>query len=143
MAWLNQRRQRTPRSESEINITPMLDVVFILLIFFIVTTSFVKERGLPLSSSSRSNQSEQIPAPPLLLQINALGQFQLAQQSIQASALRARLAAMHAQRPEQALIISAHPDSPVEAVVLALDAGRLAGIENLQVARQRLSLAAN
>ena len=52
------RRKNRPIDEAEINITPMLDIVFIMLIFFIVTTSFVKEKGLEVSRPSNSPPKE-------------------------------------------------------------------------------------
>jgi len=66
------RKRHRPEDETEINITPMLDIVFIMLIFFIVTTSFVREKGLDISRPSQDPETieQQDDNLPILVRIN-------------------------------------------------------------------------
>ena len=72
---MKQHNQKNDEQDSDIDITPMLDVVFIMLIFFIVTASFVKENGIGLSHPSPQAQDSKIESTPIVLEIDANNQI--------------------------------------------------------------------
>jgi len=131
------RRSRT-NDEAEINITPMLDIVFIMLIFFIVTTSFVKEKGLEVSRPSNSPPKEiKKNKGPIVVKIDANGNIMLQGRMLEHKAVEANLEREKAEKPDSPLIIAAHPDAETEALVTILDAAEAVGVENVSVATTR------
>ncbi len=132
------KRHRRPADEAEINITPMLDIVFIMLIFFIVTTSFVKERGLDIS---RPTQAEAPPPKeekgPIVVKISSNSEIKVGDRVVNPDAIRANLERERAAKPESPLIIAADPDAEVNAVVMVLDAAKIAGIARINLATIR------
>ena len=129
------KRRRPTDDGAEINVTPMLDVVFILLIFFIVTTSFVKEEGLAVSSPGQEPTHEtNRDTGPVVVRINSTGQILLEGRILEKGAVPANLQRVKAENPEAPLILAAHPDGDTEALVAVLDAAKAAGIESVTVA---------
>ena len=130
------KRRHRAEDEAEINITPMLDIVFIMLIFFIVTTSFVKESGLDIS---RPQQSESQPPPdldklPIVVKIDHNSTITISDREVDQDAMRANLERENALKPEAPLIIAAHPDAETHSLVAVLDAANIVGIETVNVA---------
>ena len=131
------RRSRT-NDEAEINITPMLDIVFIMLIFFIVTTSFVKEEGLEVSRPSNSPPKEiKKNKGPIVVKIDANGNIMLQGRMLERKAVEANLEREKAEKPDSPLIIAAHPDADTETLVTILDAAEAVGVESVSVATTR------
>lgn len=131
------RRRNRQEEEAEINITPMLDIVFIMLIFFIVTTSFVREKGLDLSRPQQSEeQVQEEEQGPIVAKINSNSQITINDRLVDAQAIRANLERERAQKPNSPLIIAAHPDAETNALVQVLDAANVIGIDNINVATQ-------
>jgi biopolymer transport protein ExbD len=129
------RRRRREQDEAEINITPMLDIVFIMLIFFIVTTSFVKEQGLEVSRPSSSPPKEvKQDKGPIVVKINSGNLISIKGRVLEPQAVEANLEREKAEKPTSPLIIAAHPEADTEALVLILDAAEAAGIESVNVA---------
>jgi biopolymer transport protein ExbD len=129
------RRRRRDQDEAEINITPMLDIVFIMLIFFIVTTSFVKEQGLEVSRPSSSPPKEvKKDKGPIVVKINSGNLISIKGRILEPQAVEANLEREKAEKPTSPLIIAAHPEADTEALVTILDAARAAGIESVNVA---------
>ncbi|MCP4047189.1 MAG: biopolymer transporter ExbD, partial [Gammaproteobacteria bacterium] len=124
--------------EAEINITPMLDIVFIMLIFFIVTTSFVKEKGLEVSRPSNSPPKEiKKNKGPILVKIDANGNITMKGRMLEAKAVQANLEREKAEKPDSPLIIAAHPDADTDALVTILDAAEAVGVGSVSVATTR------
>jgi biopolymer transport protein ExbD len=133
------RRRRRDQDEAEINITPMLDIVFIMLIFFIVTTSFVKEQGLEVSRPSSSPPKEvKKDKGPIVVKINSGNLISIKGRVLEPQAVEANLEREKAEKPTSPLIIAAHPEADTEALVLILDAAKAAGIESVNVATTSL-----
>ncbi|HET6593806.1 MAG TPA: biopolymer transporter ExbD [Xanthomonadales bacterium] len=129
------RRRHRISDEAEINITPMLDIVFIMLIFFIVTTSFVKEKGLEVSRPSNSPPKEvQQDKGPILVRIDASSLISVKGRVLEPNAVVANLEREKAEKPTSPLIVAAHPEADTEALVTVLDAARAVGIESVNVA---------
>ncbi len=132
------RRRRHERDEAEINITPMLDIVFIMLIFFIVTTSFVKEKGLEVSRPSSSPPREvQKNKGPIVVRIDASGNVMMQGRMLERGAIEANLEREKARKPDSPLIIAAHPDAGTDALVAILDAAEAVGVGSVSVATTR------
>jgi biopolymer transport protein ExbD len=132
------RRKHRPEDEAEINITPMLDIVFIMLIFFIVTTSFIKESGLEVSRPSNTppKQVEQKKGP-IVLKIDASGNITLKGRILERKAVEANLEREKAEKPDSPLIVAAHPDADTEALVVVLDGAKAVNIDAVSVATTR------
>ena len=98
--------QAQPEEEAEINLTPMLDVVFIMLIFFIVTASFVKASGLDVNRPDAPTAVKKENAN-ILVAIGANNEIWINRRRIDPRAVRANIERMHAENPEGAVIIQA------------------------------------
>ena len=114
----------------------MLDIVFIMLIFFIVTTSFVKEQGLEVSRPSSAPPKEVQPEDrgPIVVRINASSLISVKGRILERAAVRANLEREKAIKPRSPLVVAAHPDADLEALVTILDAAKAVGIESVSVA---------
>ena len=121
--------------ESEVNLTPMLDVVFIMLIFFIVTASFVKEAGIDINRPDAAT-AERKEKGNILVAITENGQIWIDRRQVDPRALRANIERMHAENPNGAVIIQADEDSRNKLLVQVMDAARLAGVENVSIAAE-------
>ena len=129
------RRRQRPEDEAEINITPMLDIVFIMLIFFIVTTSFVREKGLDISRPQQSDQQQvEEDVGQILVEIDQLSQIMVDKRPVSDDAVRANLERERAQKPKAPLIVASHPDANTNSLVTVLDAANIVGIDNISVA---------
>jgi len=132
------RRKHRYDDEAEINITPMLDIVFIMLIFFIVTTSFVKEKGLEVSRPSNSPPKEIVKNKgPIVIRIDANGNITMKGRMLERKAVEANLEREKAQKPDSPLIIAAHPEAETDALVTILDAAEAVGVASVSVATTR------
>jgi len=132
------RRKHRYDDEAEINITPMLDIVFIMLIFFIVTTSFVKEKGLEVSRASNSPPKEIVKNKgPIVIRIDANGNITMKGRMLERKAVEANLEREKAQKPDSPLIIAAHPEAETDALVTILDVAEAVGIASVSVATTR------
>ena len=129
------KRRHHISDDAEINITPMLDIFFIMLIFFIVTTSFVKEKGLEVSRPSKSPPKEiQQDKGPIVVRIDSTGLISVKGRILEPRAVVANLEREKAEKPASPLIVAAHPEADTEALVTVLDAARAVGIESVNVA---------
>ena len=132
---MSRRRRGRGEEESEVNMTPMLDVVFIMLIFFIVTASFVKESGIDISRPPAAN-SEKQERGNILVQIANNNQIWIAGRQVDPRALRANIERMHAENPGGSVVIQADKDSKNGLLVQVMDAARLAGVPNVSLAAE-------
>ncbi len=130
------RRRRTrDEDESEVNLTPMLDVVFIMLIFFIVTASFVKEAGIDISRPPAAT-AERKERGNILVAITANDQIWIDRRQVDPRALRANIERLHAENPQGSVVIQADKDSKNGLLVQVMDAARLAGVSNVALAAE-------
>ena len=121
--------------EQEINITPMLDVVFIMLIFFIVTASFVKESGIDVNRPDAQTAVKKEKAN-ILVAISENGEIWIDRQRVDPRAVRANIERLHAENPQGTVIIQADKLSRTEVLVQVMDAARQAGVFNVSIAAQ-------
>jgi biopolymer transport protein ExbD len=119
--------------QSEVNLTPMLDVVFIMLIFFIVTASFVKESGIDVNRPAAATAVRKEKGN-ILVAISATNQIWIDRRQVDPRALRANIERMHGENPNGAVIIQADKESKNGLLVMVMDAARRAGVKNVSIA---------
>ncbi|MBW2619090.1 MAG: biopolymer transporter ExbD [Deltaproteobacteria bacterium] len=128
------RRRRT--SVRDLNITPLIDMVFILLIFFVVTTSFVKEAGVaverPIAQTAETKDKVS-----LMIGLDAEGVIYIQGRSVDIRSVRARVEQYLAETPEGSVVIVADKASQTGVVIRLLDACRLAGAKDLSIAARK------
>lgn len=113
--------------ESKIDITPMLDVVFIMLIFFIVTASFIKESGANVVKPIAETE-EKKPKATILLAISEKDEIWLDRRKLDPRAVKANLNRLRAENPEGEVIVQADQNSTAETVMKVIEALKEAGI---------------
>jgi biopolymer transport protein ExbD len=122
-------------NDEQINLTPMLDVVFIMLIFFIVTATFIKEVGLDVNQPPDDKPKTVDPdKKSIVVRITNRDRIMIAQRDIDWRAVRANIERLHAENPEAPVIIQSHPDSTTEALIHVMDSARQAGVYNISMA---------
>ena len=130
-------RKRKEVDESQIDLTPMLDVVFIMLIFFIVTASFVNEVGLSVDRPPTTDQ----PPPDsenrnIVFRISESNELRFEGRRIDIRAVRANVGRMYAENPEAKVVISAHPKAKTEMFVKISDQSREAGVYDISLSTE-------
>ena len=126
---------RAEDNENKINLTPMLDVVFIMLIFFIVTATFVKEVGLDVNQPDDDKPKTVDPdKKSIVVRITNRDRIIIAQRDVDYRAVRANIERLHAENPEAPVIIQPHPDSTTDVMIHIMDSVRLAGVYNVSLA---------
>lgn len=119
--------------ESPIDLTPMLDVVFILLIFFIVTASFVKESGIDVNKPQAQSAVKKELAN-IFIAINEHDEIWIDKRKADVRSLRAIIERLNAENPQSSIVIQADKRSTNEKLVHVMDAARQAGIYNIAIA---------
>jgi biopolymer transport protein ExbD len=129
------KKRQAAEDEAQIDLTPMLDVVFIMLIFFIVTASFIKEAGVEVNrpEASTSNPKENV---NILIAVTANDEVWMDGRRIDVRAVRANVERLHAENPKGAVVIQADNTSTTETVVAVLDASREAGVFDVSLATE-------
>ncbi len=109
----------------EINISPLIDIVFILLIFFIVTTVFVEETGIEVEKPRAATQTD-IQKNSILIGITSAGQVFYAGREIGTAGVRSTIGRL-VQQDDLPVIIQADRETPTETTVQVFDEAKLAG----------------
>jgi len=118
---------------SALNITPLIDMVFILLIFFAVNASFVKEAGVEIERpSARTAQTKQ--QANIMIAVTENGEVWVDRQRVDPRSVRGHVERLHAENPEGSVVILADDESRTGLVIEVLDQARLAGVDNVAVA---------
>jgi biopolymer transport protein ExbD len=126
---------RDDEEESQINLTPMLDVVFIMLIFFIVTATFVKEVGIDINQPEDDRPKTVDPdKKSIVVRISSRDRIMIGQREVDWRAVRANIERLHAEEPQAPVVIQAHPESSTEALIHIMDQSRLAGVYTISLA---------
>ncbi|UAA37769.1 biopolymer transporter ExbD [Paraneptunicella aestuarii] len=127
------RKHRAEEEDASIDMTPMLDIVFIMLIFFIVTTSFVKEAGIEVNKPDASNATKQKSAN-IFIAINEDGDVWMDKREVDVERVRANIERMLAEQPTEVVIIQADEKAEHGKVVEVMDQVKAAGISRISVA---------
>jgi biopolymer transport protein ExbD len=132
-------RSRRARADEDmgIDLTPMLDIVFIMLIFFIVTASFIKEVGLDLNKPEGGDAPKTVTENEnILIQITNDGLIFIDRRNVDIRAVRANIERLHAERPKGQVIVAPSEASENGILVEVMDQARLAGVEEISLAAE-------
>jgi biopolymer transport protein ExbD len=130
---MSAKRHIAAQEETELDMTPMLDIVFIMLIFFIVTTSFVKESGVTVNTPLAATASNQ-EKTNIFIAITASGEVWIDRRPVDPRAVRTIVARLHADNPEGSVIIQSDADAATGTLVEIMDQVRLAGVQGIAIA---------
>ena len=119
-----------------VNLTPLIDVVFILLIFFIVTSSFVKEAGIDVNRPS-ANTAIRKERGNIMIAVTKDGNVWIDKRQVDLRSVRANVERLHAENPEGTVVIVADTDARMGMMVEVMDQVRLAGVTNIAVAASK------
>jgi biopolymer transport protein ExbD len=119
--------------QDEINLTPMLDVVFIMLIFFIVTASFVKEAGIDVNRPEAATAVKKERAS-ILIAISDKGEIWINKRRVDVRAVQANVERLKAENPQGSVVIQADKKSTTDTLIKVMDASRAAGVFDVSIA---------
>lgn len=118
--------------DNEINLTPMLDVVFIMLIFFIVTASFIKEAGIDVNRPAASTRDAMADAN-ILIAISPGDEIWIDKKLVEPQLVRPAIERLHAENPKGSIVIQADENSTNEALTVVMEAAKQAGVTNVAI----------
>jgi len=133
---MHHTRRHAHSAEAEINITPMLDVVFIMLIFFIVTTSFTKETGAIISKPEAA-QAVALRNGTILIGVRPNDDIWMAKRQVELREVRQMVERARAENPEGSVVIVADKGSRIGTVTQVMDQVRLAGVEGVAISAEK------
>ncbi|MGB5398466.1 MAG: biopolymer transporter ExbD [Gammaproteobacteria bacterium] len=134
---MNLRPGYKKEEDVEINLTALIDVVFLLLIFFMVSTTFDRHANLKVQLPESSNQAEQSSEPPLVLTIDAKGKYYINERQVVNTSLDTLKSALQqtvADKKDVAIMLRADANTPHQAVVRAMDAAAQLGLTRISIA---------
>jgi biopolymer transport protein ExbD len=120
---------------SEVDMTPMLDIVFIMLIFFIVTTSFVKESAIEINRPNGTSKPIDIESKTLVITIHSIEGISINGRSVLQGAVQANIEAELSSKPGLSILVKVDENASSGVLVKVVDQARLAGIKNVTVNR--------
>lgn len=121
--------------EATIDMTPMLDVVFIMLIFFIVTASFVKEAGIDVNRPEAATAVKKDRAN-ILVAISDKGEIWINKRRVDVRAVQANIERLHAENPQGTVVIQADKKATTDTLIKVMDASRAAGVFDVSIAAE-------
>ncbi len=133
---LRKRRERLELESAQIDMTSMMDVVFIMLIVFIVTTSFVKEAGIEINRPTASTAKRQELAN-IMIAVSDAGAIWIDGRQVDIRAVRANVERLRAENPEGSVVIQADEASRTGILIEVMDQVRQAVVQNVAVAASR------
>ena len=128
-------RRHAHTDEAEINITPMLDIVFIMLIFFIVTTSFTRETGATLTKPLAA-QAVSLRNGTILIGIRSNDEIWMNKREIEIREVRSLVERAKAENPEGSVVIVADKDSRIGSVTQVMDQVKMAGVKGIAISAE-------
>ena len=129
------RNRNREEEDASIDMTPMLDIVFIMLIFFIVTTSFVKEAGIQVNKPE-ANQANKEPSANIFIAIRDTGEIWMDKRQVDVERVAANLERMLAEQPTDLVVIQADKEAEHGRVVEVMDQIKEAGIDKISIAAE-------
>jgi len=128
-------RRHAHTEDAEINITPMLDIVFIMLIFFIVTTSFTKETGAMITKPE-AEQAVSLRNGTILIGIKSNDDIWMSKRLIELREVRSMVEQARAENPKGSVVIVADKQARIGTVTLVMDQVKMAGIEGIAISAE-------
>ena len=129
------RRSSSSNTSTEVDLTPMLDVVFIMLIFFIVTASFVKEAGIDVQRPPAQTAENQDKGN-ILIAITESGEIWIDRHAVDPSSLQANIERLHGENPQGSIVVLADKNSRNSLLVQVMDAARDAGVTQIAISAE-------
>lgn len=129
------REHAQQEEEAEINMTPMLDIVFIMLIFFIVTAVFVKEAGIEVTKPTAETTETQ-PNVSILIAVRPNDQIWINREVVDINSVRVNVEKLHAENPKGSVAIQADEESKAGLVLKVYNAVREAGVGSIAIATE-------
>jgi len=129
-------RRHSQTEEAEINITPMLDIVFIMLIFFIVTASFTKETGTRIDRPE-AGQAVSLSSGIILIGIRPNDEIWMEKRQIELREVRQMVERARAENPEGSVVIVADRGSRIGRVTRVMDQVKLAGVDSVSISAEK------
>ncbi|MFT5209645.1 MAG: biopolymer transport protein ExbD [Flavobacterium sp.] len=127
------RKRRIQEEEKVADLTPMLDVVFIMLIFFIVTATFIKETGLEVNRPD-TQTAEKKKTVSLLVAVGEDSSVWIDKKKVDIRSVRAIMERLHSENPKGGLVIQADMNSKIEKVLAIMDSAKSIGINQVAIA---------
>ena len=131
------RRRKRPAEDSTIDITPMLDIVFIMLIFFIVVASFIKEAGVEVNRPDDNQPDNPEDSTSILVEVASDNQIWMENRRVDIRAVRANIQRLLAEDPEAPVTIKVEKGAEAGIVVDVADAARESGVAAVNWASDR------
>lgn len=129
------KKLKPAQDDAQIDMTPMLDIVFIMLIFFIVTASFVKESGITVDKPTAETATKR-PKANIFIGIDNSGDIYMLKAKVDKDAVKAGLEEMLLENPESTVVIQADSRADAGVLLKVLDAAKAAGVTNISVAAE-------
>jgi len=129
-------RRRADTEEADINITPMLDIVFIMLIFFIVTTSFTKETGVTIIKPM-AEQAVALQNGSILIAVRPNDDIWMAKRQVELREVRQMVERARAENPEGSVVIVADKGSRIGTVTQVMDQVKMAGVQGVAISAEK------
>lgn len=127
--------QAEAEEEEDINITPLIDIVFIMLIFFIVTATFIKETGIDVNKPDAPTAVVKENAN-ILVAIDANNNIWIDGRKVDIRSVRPNIERLHAENPQGSVVIQADKESKTDTLISVMDASRQAGVYNVSIAAE-------
>lgn len=130
---MRNKQKHSSQEEAEVDLTPMLDIVFIMLIFFIVTAVFVKEPGVDVI---RPTAATAIPVKSvaILIAVTADSEIYIDKKEVDKDSVKTTVERMLAENPNGDVVIQADEDSEIDVVVEVMDQVQMAGAQRVHIA---------
>ena len=128
---MRKRNREADADEAQIDLTPMLDVVFIMLIFFIVVASFLKEAGIEVNRPESSQHPPDPDTTSIVVTITGDDQIWMENRRIDIRAVRANVARLLASDPEQSFTVKTEAGASAGTLLAVGDAAREAGVKQV------------
>ncbi|WP_322406115.1 biopolymer transporter ExbD [Idiomarina sp. PL1-037] len=129
------RNRNREEEDASIDMTPMLDIVFIMLIFFIVTTSFVKEAGIQVNKPEANNTTKE-PSANIFIAIRDTGEVWMDKRQVDVERVGANIERLLAEQPTDVVVIQADKQAEHGVVVEVMDQVKEAGIDKISIAAE-------
>lgn len=130
-------RRHSKQEEAQVDLTSMLDIVFIMLIFFIVTSSFVRESGVEVNRPTASNVVSQKEAG-IFIAITSANDIYIDKRVVDVERVEATLEHLLLDKPDASLVIQADEHAYSGTVVKVMDAAKGAGVQNIALAAEKI-----
>ena len=121
--------------DAEINMTPMLDIVFIMLIFFIVTATFIKDAGVDVRKPE-AQTAEKKDKAAILIAVTSTDEIWINRSEVEVDAVRSEVEKLHAENPRGTVVVQADEQAKAKLVLDVIEAARAAGVPNVALSAE-------